>query len=419
MKVVIIGAGMQGQVLTWNLARCGYVTEIVIGDRDEARARFVAGQVGGGKASAVELDASDSAAVARAAEGAKLVVNAVIPEFNQAIMRACLQAGVDYLDMAAGQTQAMTIDEASLAQLSLDGEFKQAGLTALLCTGMDPGVTNTMAANAYEDLDRCFEIRIKDYSVFESPVPLQVWSQATYYTDCAQPPLLYEGGEFKRVEIFGRPERHQFPEPWGIGTVICHDHEEVSTLPRMLPVKFGDKGLSYVDFKMGMPVEEIDADLALVRSGMVSKEPVVLGDGLQVRPIDVFVATLPPNPPPEEIARLALGGEIVDRGVITVDCTGEIAGSPATIGYTIIPPDIGWINERIPGATNVSYGTSTPAAIYAELLATDAISESGVYPPEMLPRSVRDAFVAEMGERNVMVMRRVETQINGPAVRGL
>ena len=121
-------------------------------------------------------------------------------------MKACLKAGAHYIDMASGQTRAKTIDEAFLEQMKLDGDFKKAGLTALLSTGMDPGVTNTFAANGYEDLDKCFEIRIKDYSIFDSPVPLQVWSQETYYTDCAQPPLLFEDGEFKRVEIFGRKE---------------------------------------------------------------------------------------------------------------------------------------------------------------------------------------------------------------------
>jgi saccharopine dehydrogenase-like NADP-dependent oxidoreductase len=37
MKVLIVGAGMQGQVLTWNLARNPAVTEIVVSDYDEAR----------------------------------------------------------------------------------------------------------------------------------------------------------------------------------------------------------------------------------------------------------------------------------------------------------------------------------------------------------------------------------------------
>jgi saccharopine dehydrogenase-like NADP-dependent oxidoreductase len=412
MKLLIVGAGMQGQVLTWNLARCEAITEIVVADYYETRARFVADQVGGGKAHAIKIDAADSEAVARAADGARLVVNAVIPEFNMAIMRACLKAGAHYLDMASGQTKAKTIDEAFLEQLTLHDEFRAAGLTALLSTGMDPGVTNTFAGNAYEDLDTCFEIRIKDYSLFDSPVPLQVWSQETYYTDCAQPPLLYEDGEFTRVEPFGRKEWYTFPQPFGLGPVICHDHEEVSTLPRLLPQKFGDKGLRYVDFKMGMPDDGIEADKAFVASGMASKEPVTLKDGRDVRPIDVFVATLPPNPPAEELAKLALSGQITDIGVVTVDAIGEKNGKPASVVYTIVPPDIKWVNERIPGATMVSYGTSTPASIYAEFLATGMVEDTGITAPEILPRSVRDAFITECGVRAMPIWRRDEVQAN-------
>lgn len=406
MKVLIVGAGMQGQVITWNLGRNPAVTEIVVSDYDEERAKFVAGQVGNGKATSMFINASDSEMVAKAGAGAKLIVNAVIPEFNLPIMRACLAAGANYLDMASGQTQSKTIDEAYLEQTTLDGDFQKAGLTALLSTGMDPGVTNTFAANGYEDLDKCFEIRIKDYALFESPVPLQVWSQETFYTDCAQPPLLFEDGEFKRVEIFGRREHYEFPEPFGLGAVICHDHEEVTTLPRILPEKYGDKGLRYVDFKMGGDEAGIDADLAFVSSGMASKEPVTLKDGTKVRPIDVFVATLPPNPPAEELAKLALAGEIVDYGVVTVDCIGEKNGKPASVGYNIFPPDIKWVNERIPGATCVSYGTSTPASIYAEMIVEGKIADPGVVCPESLSRSVRDAFIAELGVRGLPVTRK-------------
>jgi len=81
------------------------------GDYDEARARLVAERVGAGKTRPIFLDASDTAAVAKAATGAKLVVNAVIPEYNLSIMRACLAAGAAYQDMASGQTRAKTIDE--------------------------------------------------------------------------------------------------------------------------------------------------------------------------------------------------------------------------------------------------------------------------------------------------------------------
>jgi saccharopine dehydrogenase (NAD+, L-lysine forming) len=412
MKILIVGAGMQGQVLTWNLAKCAEVSEIVLGDNDLDRARFVASQVGGDKTTAVRLDASDEAAVAETALGCGFLMNAVIPEYNLQIMRACLAAGANYQDMASGQTRTKTIDEAFLDQMKLGDDFARAGLCALLSTGMDPGVTNTFAGNGYEDLDQCYEIRIKDYALFDSPVPLQVWSQETYYTDCAQPPLLYEDGQFKRVEIFGRREYYEFPPPFGRGCVICHDHEEVSTLPRLLPGKFGEKGLRYVDFKMGGPEEGLDADLALVGSGMTSKHPVTMKDGTSVRPIDVFVATLPPNPPADELARLALAGEITDSGVVTVDCVGRHDGKPASIVYNIFPPDIRWVNERIPGATCVSYGTSTPAAVYAEFMVKGMIGEVGIVAPEILERHVRDEFIAELGRRGLPVTRRVERQIN-------
>ena len=93
MKVLIVGAGMQGQVLTWNLGRNPAVTEIVVADYDEERAAFVAGQVGNGKALSMFINAADTDAVAKAGEGCKLIVNAVIPEFNKSIMTACLKCG--------------------------------------------------------------------------------------------------------------------------------------------------------------------------------------------------------------------------------------------------------------------------------------------------------------------------------------
>jgi saccharopine dehydrogenase-like NADP-dependent oxidoreductase len=176
MKVLIVGASAQGHVATWNLARCPEVSEIVLGHMDEARARVAADQVGGSKTKAIALDAGDVEALKAAAGGAKLVMNATIPEFNMKIIEACLAIGVDYQDMATGTLVDKTIDEATLMQTELDEDFRKAGLTMLTCTGIDPGVSSTFAGDCYEDLDVCTDIHIKDYAVLESPVPLQMWS---------------------------------------------------------------------------------------------------------------------------------------------------------------------------------------------------------------------------------------------------
>jgi GntR family transcriptional regulator of gluconate operon len=410
MKVLVVGAGAQGHVVTWNLARCPEVTEILLGDIDEARAHAVADQVGGDKTRAVPLDAGDVGAVEKAATGARLVMNATIPEFNMAILEACLAAGVDYQDMATGTLVDKTIDEATLMQMELDDDFKKAGLTMLTCTGMDPGVSSTFAGNCYEDLDVCTDIHIRDYAVLKSPVSLQMWSVWTYYTDCATPPLTFQDGEYRRVAPFGLRESYDFPAPFGRGIVVAHDHEELSTLPRFLSRRFGDKGLRNVTFKLGFDEAALDADEAFVASGMAGKEPVDV-KGVAVRPIDVYCATLPPNPPPEEMKRLVEAGEIEDYGVILCNAWGEKGGKPAKWSYSIFTPTIQWITERIPGATSVSYGTSTPAAVYSEFLLKGMVAQKGCVVPEILDRPVRDAFIEELGRRGLRVTRSFETQI--------
>ena len=75
-------------------------------------------------------------------------------------------------------------------------------------------------------------------------------------------------------------------------------------------------------------------------------------------------------------------------------------------------PTIQWITERIPGATSVSYGTSTPAAVYSEFMVRGVIEQKGCVVPEILDRPVRDAFIKELGNRGLRVTRSFETQIN-------
>ena len=59
MKVLIVGAGEQGYVLTWNLVRHPGVSEIVLADWDEDRVREVVTRVGQGKTRAAKVDARD------------------------------------------------------------------------------------------------------------------------------------------------------------------------------------------------------------------------------------------------------------------------------------------------------------------------------------------------------------------------
>jgi len=402
MKVAILGAGAQGYVLTWHYGRRDDVDAIVLGDYDERRAVEVAACWGAGKTTAAKVDASDPDAVARFAAGADIVVNAVLPEWVVPVMHGALVVGAHYIDMAT-RTPGGTVDDGYEAQMALDGRFRDAGRTALITTGMTPGVTNTLAAILYEEADRCEAVHVRATSNFSSAKPIQVWSQETWYIDCQTPSLYYEDGAFHRAEPFGGREYYDFPAPYGRRPVTYHEHEEASTLPRWLP-RLGEKGLRCVDFKMGASDAGLDTLQAIIGSGMASPEPRPV-KGAKVRPIDVLVSNLPPSPPPEEIAAMAREGRIVDEGVYVIDLHADAAG-PATDTFFVYPPDIQELTQWLPGATRISYGTSVPAAVYADFILDGTITFRGVLPPEGLPRAVRLAYVEELKRRGFRFARR-------------
>jgi saccharopine dehydrogenase-like NADP-dependent oxidoreductase len=402
MKVVIIGAGEQGYVLTWRLVQHPAVSEIVVADSEESRASDVAARVGAGKTVARKVDARDVEKVASLAAGAALIINAVIPECDEALMRAALKAKAHYQDMAT-RTDGGTIDDGFQMQMGMDDAFRAVGTTALIHTGMTPGVTNTLAAIGYEELDHCEEVRIKGGGLFKSDVPIQVWSQETYYIDSQTPTLYFDEGEFRRAAPFAGWEEFDFPEPVGRRPVTLHEHEECATLPRFLP-KLGEKGLRHVDFKLGGSEEGLKRAKTVIDMGLASPVPISVR-GVSIRPIDVLVAVLPPTTPREEIARMAREGRIVDEGVYVVDLHRR-AGEPPAESFYVFPPNIQWVNERLPGANRVSYGTSVPAAIYAGYLLDGRIQQRGVLPCEGLSRDVRLAYVEDLKDAGLRIARR-------------
>ena len=388
--------------MTWNLVKHPRVTDVVVADFDEAEAQEVVARVGGGKATGVKVDARDVDAVAALADGTELLINAVIPEWDEPLMKAALKAKCHYQDMATC-TEGGTIDDGLLMQMAMDAECKAIDKTALIHCGMTPGVTNTLAAIGYEELDRCEEIRING-GVFKSEVPLQVWSQETYYIDSQTHTLYFDDGEFKRAEPFAGCEYYDFPTPVGCTPVTFHEHEECSTLPRFLPDKYGDKGLKHPEFKLGGNEESLKKAEMIVKMGFASPDPIEV-KGVQIRPIDLLVKLLPETTPRDVIAKMAEEGRIIDEGVYAIELWRTAGELPAESSF-VFPPNIQWVNERLPGANRVSYGTSTPAAILAEYLLDGKIPERGIVPPEAISREARLAYVEEPKRRGLKIARR-------------
>src|SRR5918993_5258697 len=108
VKVLVLGAGAVGTVSALKFVQEAMLEKLVIADAVSARASLLADRLNDPRVSALVLDAGDRTAVARTIRetGSTIVLNATLPVTNIEVMRACLEAGCDYLDLASGGTDA-------------------------------------------------------------------------------------------------------------------------------------------------------------------------------------------------------------------------------------------------------------------------------------------------------------------------
>ena len=369
MKVLVLGAGAVGTVSALKFAKEAVLEKLVIADTVSARASHLADRLNDPRVSAICLDAGDRAAVAQAIRqsGTTLVLNAALPATNLDVMRACLDAGCDYIDLASAGTDADGIPKMD-DQFALDAEFKAAGRLAILGMGADPGTTNVYAAYAAKHLlDVVTELRVRDgdnsicqgYDGF-----LAAFSPWVMIDECLCKAVSYRGGRFHLEEPLTGLEQFDFPE---LGVLNCYyvDHEESKTLPRFFPTA------RTIDFKLCMDDVTVETLRVMKRLGLSSKNRVRVGD-LSVVPRDLVVSLLPQ---PKDLA-----GRMRGKTCVGTLAKGFKNGEPRA--YYIYNVSDHEAVYRSLGVQATAYQTGIPPVIAARLLATGTWRGAGVMSPE-------------------------------------
>jgi saccharopine dehydrogenase-like NADP-dependent oxidoreductase len=178
------------------------------------------------------LDARDPASLARALEGAAVVVNAADYRLNLDVMGGALASEAHYVDLGG-------LFHVTRQQLGLDAEFREAGLTAILGMGSAPGKTNLLASAAARRLEAetvSMEIwaATRDPAAAGHPFPAP-YSVQTLRDELEMRPVVLRAGELEEVEPLSGEAEREFPEPVGRAQGIYTLHSELATLPANLP----------------------------------------------------------------------------------------------------------------------------------------------------------------------------------------
>ena len=369
MKVLVLGAGAVGTVSALKFAKEAMLEKLVIADAVSARASLLADRLNDPRVTAIGLNARDRAALVGALRrnGITIVLNAALPATNIDVMRACLEAGCDYIDLASAGTDADGIPKID-DQFALDAEFKAAGRLALLGMGADPGTTNVYAAYAAKHLlDVVTELRVRDgdNSVCQGHDGfLAAFSPWVMIDECLCKAVVYRGGRYQLEEPLTGLEQFDFPE---LGVLNCYyvDHEESKTLPRFFPEA------RTIDFKLCMDDATVETLRVMKRLGLSSKDKVRVGD-VSVVPRDLVVSLLPD---PKDLA-----GRMRGKTCVGTLAKGLKKGEPrAYYIYNVADHETVYANL---GVQATAFQTGIPPVIAARLIAQRIWRGSGVLSPE-------------------------------------
>ncbi|HEY4525945.1 MAG TPA: saccharopine dehydrogenase NADP-binding domain-containing protein, partial [Candidatus Paceibacterota bacterium] len=190
MKILLIGAGAVASVISRYLSKDNEITEVICASNDMERAKeFI--DTADKKIRLAELNASNVEEIIDVARGVNLIVNASLPRFNENILEAALRVGAHYQDLASELADLRTAE-----QLKFNEKFKQAGLIALINTGVAPGVTNLFAREAADKLNEVDEIHFRCIEEQKASEFILSWSAETTLDDLTASPLIYRNGEF-------------------------------------------------------------------------------------------------------------------------------------------------------------------------------------------------------------------------------
>lgn len=370
-KVMIIGAGGVASVAAHKVCQNDAVfSELVIASRTVSKCEdikaSIAQRVPGSKTrvTTAKVDADDVPALTALlkAERPEVVLNLALPYQDLHIMDACLAAGVHYIDTANYEPP----EEAKFEykwQWAYRDRFESAGLTALLGSGFDPGVTGVFCAYALKHhFDEIHYIDILDCNGGDHGYPFATnFNPEINIREVSAKGSYWEDGQWIETEPMEIKREYDFAEVGQKDMYLLH-HEELESLGINIP------GIKRIRFFMTFGESYLTHLRCLENVGMTSIEPIEF-EGKQIIPLQFLKAVLP-DP-------ASLGPRTVGKTNIGCIFQGVKDGKAKTY-YLYNVCDHQECYREV-GSQAISYTTGVPAMIGAMLVMQGAWRRPGVW----------------------------------------
>ena len=378
MKMLVIGAGLQGSACAYDLLQNAAIDEVRLADRDTtALPAFLSPYANNPRLVRVALDAKDPKAVATAMQGVSAVMCALPYYFNFEITRLAIDAGVHFCDLG-GNTEIV------FQQKGLDAAARAKGISVIPDCGLAPGMVNILAQMGIDRCDRVSRVKIFVGGLPQTPEgPLKyqiVYSLEgvlDYYTTLSS---VLRDGKRTSVKALSELEMVRFPAPLG-ELEAFHTAGGLSTMATRYEGKIPTMEYKTLRYPGHAHIMEAIRELGLLDLAPIDVK------GTKVAPRDVAVAAMGPH------LRKPAGRDLVALRLLV---EGTKNGKPVTHTFELVDR-----HDESRGISSMERTTGFSLSITGQMQAEGAIKCTGVHTPdECVPG---DRYVAELAKRGIVI----------------
>jgi len=389
------GAGLMGQGIVRDLISehsIINIDEIRVFDFSAERLDALAATFSDPRIKINQTDISDATQLINSIKGADLCINAVptLAGHQMEIFESALSAKVNYMDL--GGLGVITVE-----QLKQRERFKEAGVTAVIGVGGDPGMSNVLCRVVADELDEIDKINLywaAEFTGAENPLLVPPYSISTVLAEYSKPSTQFLNGKHVTCSPRTGVETLSLPEPWGECEFMYSPHSEPLTVP--LAQGIADKGIREFTWKLHLPLREHEAWIGLIKAGFGDFDDPIIINGSPVKPLDLLERLIQRNIERNTDKIPAQNSHEIHFAI----GTGRKDGQPTEVRCEVI------VRPNPLYDHYVDAGTSMNASIAAQLLLLEG-GRPGVWAPEEFYRE--QTYIPELEKRKFEVLKTVRS----------
>jgi lysine 6-dehydrogenase len=377
MKFIVLGAGMMGRALAYDLARSPGVDRVTIADEIAERATSLACDLASPNVHPMTLNVANPDEVVRSLRGHDCAISAVPYRFNAELTKAALEAGLHFCDLGGN-------DQIVEEQRRMDATARQKGLLVVPNCGLAPGLGNILAAGGARMVGGEIEsITIRVGGLPQHPVPplnyQLVFSAEGLINEYSGKAKVLRDFQVNELDAMTELETLEFPPPYGTLEAFL-----TSGGTSLLTEMFAGK-VRHLDYKTIRYPGHCERFRSLLELGFGSSEPISLGSNLMTAR-ELFIELLKKKLPSTGLDAVLLRTEIKRDGRHT----------RKTLRFQLIDS-----YDENGNISSMMRATAFPTSVIAQMITGGRIQGTGVRTPEQCVEL--EPLLSELESRNIHI----------------